>query len=195
MCNWFLLAGLTTSAAVLYQVLDFPIAFCWVMVGRSKFKGKENLWGKGKLWESISEFWYTKCPNNSHWHFVTCFSKDNHACETSKVYFSWGSDSLLCSIFLECIYYLIFFHDILISFCYLSSLPSPTVLVLIDLSSLALCYRTSVKMVPEPEWGHLKYYWLKSNTWGLDWDFYFFSLFPHILFPPRFPLFQCIAQH
>lgn len=61
--------------------------------------------------------------------------------------------------------------------------------------SLALCYRTSVKMVPEPEWGHLKYYWLKSNTWGLDWGFYFSSLFPHVLFPPGFPLFQCIAQH
>lgn len=74
LCNWFLLAGLTTSAAVLCQVLDFWIDFCWVLAGRSKFKGKGNLWGKGKLWESISEFWYTKCPNNSHWHFVTCFS-------------------------------------------------------------------------------------------------------------------------
>ena len=50
-------------------------------------------------------------------------------------------------------------------------------------------------MVPEPEWGHHKYYWLKSNAWGLDWGFYFFSLFAHILFPPWFPLFQCIAQH
>lgn len=113
----------------------------------------------------------------------------------SKVYVSSGSDSLLCFIFLECIYYLIFSHDVLILFFYLSSLSSPTILALIDLSSLALCYRTSVKMVSEPEWGHHKYYWLTSNAWGLDWGFYFFSLFPHILFPPRFPLFQCIAQH
>ena len=113
----------------------------------------------------------------------------------SKVCVSSGSDSLLWFIFLECIYYLIFFHDVLILFFYLSSLSSPTILALIDLSSLALCYRTSVKMVPEPEWGHHKYYWLKSNAWGLDWSFYFFSLFPHILYPPRFPLFQCIAQH
>lgn len=76
LCKWFLLAGLTTSAAVLCQVLDFRIDFCWVLVGRSKFKGKGNLWDKGNIWESVSEFWYTKCPNNSHCHFVTCFSKD-----------------------------------------------------------------------------------------------------------------------
>ena len=43
-----------------------------------------------------------------------------------------------------------------------------------DFSSLVLCYRPTIEMVPEPEWGCNKYYWLKNNAWGLDMGFLLF---------------------
>lgn len=142
--------------------------FTWVFAGRLCSEGKGNFGIKGTF--RGSEFDILRMSKQLTLSFCHLLLK--------------GFDKYIkCmwNLFLKCmflqgviLYFALFFlgvHILLNIFpwCfdfifYLSSLSSPTILALIDSTFFALCYRTSVKMVSEPEWGHHKYYWLTSNA-------------------------------